>query len=64
MALSLNCKDSGDPVWTHTMYVENEEELLSNAMKHGIEVHGYIEEAWNQEYLRTRNTFRKLKKSA
>jgi hypothetical protein len=42
----------------------NEEELLSNAMKHGIEVHGYIEEAWNQEYLITRNTFGKLKKSA
>ncbi|MDW0283596.1 MAG: hypothetical protein QN720_13905 [Nitrososphaeraceae archaeon] len=44
--------------------VEFEEELLSYAMKHGIEVHGYTEEAWNQEYLRTRNTFRKLKKSA
>jgi hypothetical protein len=45
MALSLNCKDSGDPVWTHTMYVENEEELLSYAMKHGIDVHGYTEGA-------------------
>jgi len=31
------------------MYGENEEELLSNAMKHGIEVHGYTEEAWNQD---------------
>jgi hypothetical protein len=31
------------------MYVENEEELLSYAMKHGIEVHGYTEEAWNQD---------------
>jgi hypothetical protein len=46
------------------MYVEIEEELLLYAMKHGIEVHGYTEELWNQEYLRTRNTFRQLKKSA
>jgi hypothetical protein len=42
------------------MYGENEEELISNTMKHGIEVHGYTEEAWNQEYLRTRNTFGSL----
>jgi len=42
------------------MYGENEEELLSNAMKHGVEVHGHTEAAWNQEYLRTRNTFGSL----
>jgi hypothetical protein len=46
------------------MYVENEEELLSYGMNHGIDAHGSTEEAWNQEYLRTRNSFRKLKKSA
>ncbi|MGA9844396.1 MAG: hypothetical protein WBQ25_19010 [Nitrososphaeraceae archaeon] len=38
MTLSLNCKDVGDPVCTHTMYGETEEELLQNAKKHGIEV--------------------------
>ena len=31
MTLSLNCKDAGDPVCTHTMYGETEEELLENA---------------------------------
>ena len=38
MALSLNCKDAGDPVCTHTMYGDTEEELLQNAKKHGIKV--------------------------
>ncbi len=28
----------------HTMYGETEQELLQNAKKHGIEVHGYTEE--------------------
>ena len=36
MTLSLNCKDAGDPVCTHTMYGETEEELLENAKRHGI----------------------------
>jgi hypothetical protein len=34
MTLSLKCKDAGDPVCTHTMYGETEEELLQNAKKH------------------------------
>jgi hypothetical protein len=33
MTLSLNCKEAGDPVCTHTMYGEAEEELLANAKK-------------------------------
>lgn len=33
----------------HTMYGETEQELLQNAKKHGIEVHGYTEETWNEE---------------
>ena len=37
MTLSLNCKEAGDPVCTHTMYGETEEELLANAKKHGME---------------------------
>ena len=41
MALSLNCKEAGDPVSTQTMYGETEEEILANIKKHGIEVHGY-----------------------
>jgi hypothetical protein len=28
MTLNLNCKDAGDPVCTHTMYGDTEEELL------------------------------------
>jgi predicted small metal-binding protein len=44
MTLSLNCKEAGDPVCTHTMYGDTKEELLTNAKKHGIEVHGYTEE--------------------
>jgi predicted small metal-binding protein len=59
MTLSLNCKDAGDPVCTHTMYGETEEELLQNAKKHGMEVHGYTEQSWNEV---TKNTehFRKI----
>jgi hypothetical protein len=34
---------------------ETEEEVLANAKKHGIEVHGYTEETWN-EVQKTRST--------
>ena len=63
MTLSLNCKDAGDPVCTHTMYGETEEELLQNAKKHGIEVHGYTEETWNEEIAKNRDHFEKLIKT-
>ena len=43
MTLSINCKDAGDPVCTHTMYGETEEEVLKNAKEHGIKEHGYTE---------------------
>ena len=63
MTLSLNCKEAGDPVCTHTMYGDTEEELLANAKKHGIEVHGYTEETWNEEIAKNSENFRKLIKS-
>ncbi len=56
MTLSLNCKDVGDPVCTHTMTGETEEELLANAKKCGMEVHGYTKENWNGEISKTRTT--------
>jgi Protein of unknown function (DUF1059) len=64
MTLSLNCKDAGDPVCTHTMYDETEEELLQNAKKHGIEVHGYTEEKWNEEISKNKDHFLKLVKNS
>ena len=64
MTLSLNCKEAGDPVCTHTMYGETEEELLANAKKHGIEVHGYTEETWNDEVSKNAEHFRKLIKQS
>ena len=60
MALSLNCKDAGDPVCTHTMTGETEEELLANAKKHGIDVHGYTEGTWNEEIGKNKDRFRSL----
>ena len=63
MTLSINCKDAGDPVCTHTMYGETEDELLQNAKKHGIEVHGYTEETWNEEIGTKKDDFRKLIKT-
>jgi hypothetical protein len=63
LTLSLNYKDTDDPVCTHIMYDENEEELLANAKKHGIEVHGYTEETWNEEIAKNVEHFRKLIKS-
>ena len=47
-AFSINCKDVGDPVCNHIMYVEREEELLKNIKEHGIEEHGYTEKSWNE----------------
>ena len=64
MTLSINCKDAGDPVCTHTMYGETEEELLQNAKKHGIEVHGYTEETWNDEIAKNGDQIRKVIKTA
>ena len=64
MTLSLNCKDAGDPVCTHTMYGETEEELLENAKKHGIEVHGYTKEQWDEEVSKNKEHFHKLMKSS
>jgi predicted small metal-binding protein len=52
MTLSLNCKDAGDPICTHTVYGETEKELIENAREHGTETHGYTEEDW-QKQLRT-----------
>lgn len=63
MTLSLNCKDVGDPVCTHTMYGETEEELMENAKKHGIEVHGYTEESFQGEMAKNLENFRKLIKT-
>ena len=63
MTLSLNCKDAGDPVCTRTMYGKTEEELLQNAKKHGIEVHGYTEETWNEEIAKNKDNFKKLIKT-
>ena len=63
MTLSLNCKDAGDPVCTHTMHGETEEELLQNVKKHGIEIHGYTEETWNEEIAKNADHFRKLIKT-
>ena len=42
------------------MYGETEEELLANAKKHGIEVHGFTEETWNEEVKKNKEQFRKL----
>jgi hypothetical protein len=64
MTLSLNYKDDGDPVCTHTMYGETEEELLENAKKHGIEVRGYTKEQWDEEVSKNKDHFRKLVKSS
>jgi hypothetical protein len=57
MTLSINCKDAGDPVCTHTMYGETEEELLQNAKEHGITVHGYTEESWKRRGFKELGTF-------
>ena len=63
MTLSLNCKEAGDPTCTHTMYGETEVELLNTAKKHGVEVHGYTEETWNEEVEKNKDNFRKLIKT-
>jgi hypothetical protein len=64
LTLSLNCKEAGDPVCTHTIYGETEEELLANAKKPGTEVHGYTEETWNDEISHNLEHFRKLIRSS
>ena len=64
MTLSINCKDAGDPVCTHTMYGETEQELLENAKRHGIEAHGYTEETFNEKIGNNVEHFRKLIKSS
>ena len=60
MTLSINCKDAGDPVCTHTMYGETEEELLQNAKEHGMTAHGYTEESWKEEVSKNLEHIRKI----
>jgi predicted small metal-binding protein len=46
------------------MHGETEEELLANAKKHGIEVHGYTEETWNEEMSKDKDHLRsRIKKT-
>jgi len=45
------------------MYGETEEELMENAKKHGIEVHGYTEESFNEEMTKNLENFRKVIKT-
>lgn len=40
------------------MHGETEEELLANAKIHGIEVHGYTEETWNEEISKNKDHLR------
>jgi predicted RNase H-like HicB family nuclease len=42
------------------MYGETEEQLLQNAKEHGIKVHGYTEEQWNEEIPMKLEHFRKI----
>jgi len=42
------------------MYGETEKELLQNAKKHGMEVHGYTEQSWNEEIAKNGEHFHKL----
>jgi hypothetical protein len=42
------------------MYGDKEEELLASAKKHGIEVHGYTEETWNEEIAKNVENFRQI----
>ena len=42
------------------MTVETEEELLANAKKNGMEVHGYSEEKWNEDITKNKDHFRSL----
>lgn len=57
MSLSLNCKDAGDPISTHTVYDETEEELMENIKKHGTEVHCYTEESFQEVMAKNLETF-------
>ncbi len=44
MTLSINCKDAGDPVCTHIIYGETEEEVLNNGIEHAKSHHNMKEE--------------------
>jgi predicted small metal-binding protein len=63
MTLSINCKDAGDPICTHTTYGETEEELFENAKTHCIESHGYTEETFTEEVERNLEHFRNMIKT-
>lgn len=50
-------------MYLYTMYGETEEELIENAKKHGIEVHGCTEESFYDEIAKNLEHFRKVIKS-
>jgi hypothetical protein len=47
--LSVNLLHLCSIIWIFRPYGETEEELFANAKKHGVEVHGYTDETWNEE---------------
>lgn len=63
MTLSLNCKDAGDPVCTHTVYGETEDQVLENAKRHVMESHGYPEEKVNESFSKYQEHYRQSIKS-
>jgi predicted small metal-binding protein len=60
MTLSINCKDAGKPVCTHSMYGKTEEEVLKNAKEHRIREHGYTEESRNEILSKNLEHFKKI----
>ncbi len=60
MTLSINCKDAVDPVCTHTMYGETEEDVLKNAKEQGIKEHDYTEESCNEILSKNLEHFKKI----
>ena len=46
-----------------SVHIQWLEELLANAKKHGIEVHGYTEETWNEEISKNKEHFRSSDKA-
>ena len=65
MTLSLNCKEAGDPVCMLILCMAIlKKSFPANAKKHGIQVHGYTEETWNEEVSKNLDHFRKLIKTS
>jgi len=60
MTLSVDCKEAGDPICSHVVRGETEQELFENAKKHCTQDHGMTAEEFEEDFKKNEEKYRSL----